>query len=437
MTPPSAGDTLSASPEARPALLEGHWLDFDERHAISAINPASVIEGDGRVLREFPDWLARHAALCPGGAAIGYMSYELAGEFEEVPIHAGGNIPILSFAYYPRIERLPMLDTSLPCPDRWAPSRITQDFDREHFVADVGRIRHYIAAGDIYQANLTQRFAAQLDGLAPEDVYARLASARAPMRAFLRSPHAAIVSNSPERFFRVRGNRILASPIKGTLARSSDAAEDRRRRRRLLASAKDRAENVMIVDLLRNDLGRICRYDSIDARLWQLDQLPHLFHLVSHVEGELKPQAGASEIIRALFPCGSITGAPKIRAMEILAEIERAPRGVSMGAIGIILGAPGSPEFEMDFSVAIRTMTIREGIAEFNVGCGIVYDSEPEAEYDEMLLKARPLVEALGLKPADAGNVNDRPMEAKSKFESPAVAAMSSSSLAHSRRFRR
>ena len=152
----------------------------------------------------------------------------------------------------------------------------------------------------------------------------------------------------------------------------------------------------MIVDLLRNDLGRICDYSSIRARLWETEVLPQLIHLVSHVEGTLRPEAGILEILRALFPCGSITGAPKIRAMEILAEIEQAPRGISMGAIGIIRSTAGPDRCRMDFNVAIRTMIIEEGKALFNVGGGIVYDSDPVAEYEEVMLKAQPLFEALG-----------------------------------------
>jgi anthranilate/para-aminobenzoate synthase component I len=164
----------------------------------------------------------------------------------------------------------------------------------------------------------------------------------------------------------------------------------------LLSSPKDRAENLMIVDLLRNDLGRICRYESIKARLWDVEILPHLLHLVSHVDGTLRPGVGILEILRALFPCGSITGAPKIRAMEILADIEPAPRGISMGAVGIIRGVPGTEHCKMDFSVAIRTMVIEKGTAWFNVGGGIVYDSDPASEYREVMLKAQPLFEALG-----------------------------------------
>ncbi len=406
---------ISAPAEARPAILEGRWLNSEQ--SLVAVEPAGVFEGEARNFGGLSDWLTKHAALHPGGGAIGFLTYELARDVENVPLRPAGRLPDFSFAYFPRIERPPARDATLLRPSGADCARTVRDFDKARFIADVTRIRNYIAAGDIYQANLTQSFTACLGDLAPETIYVRLAAGRAPRRAFLKTPQATMISDSPERFFHVRANRILTSPIKGTLARSGDPGDDARRRKQLLASAKDRAENVMIVDLLRNDLGRICRYETIDARLWELDELPHLFHLVSHVEGELRPGAGPLEIVRALFPCGSVTGAPKIRAMEILAEIERAPRGVSMGAIGIILGAPSSPGFEMDFNVAIRTITVQEGTAEFNVGCGIVYDSESEAEYAEMLLKAQPLVNALGLELPGAGHRSGDPVSVAPQSE--------------------
>jgi para-aminobenzoate synthetase component 1 len=270
-------------------------------------------------------------------------------------------------------------------------------FDRAGYRRAVAKILNYLAAGDIYQANLTQQFSVHLGGRSCEEIFMRLSAGRAPFRAFLRSPTCTIISDSPERFFHVAGQRIVASPIKGTIARGRNAAEDKARLAALLASGKDRAENTMIVDLLRNDLGRICQYQTIGAQLFEVEPLPHLFHLVSHVRGTLRPEVGVLEILRALFPCGSITGAPKIRAMEILAEIERVPRGISMGAIGIILGAPGGEGWEMDFNVAIRTMMIHEDVAIFNAGGGIVSDSQADSEYAELMLKARPLLQALGV----------------------------------------
>lgn len=393
----SLGEVLRYPATARPAVLEGKWLGQDGRRALAAADPASVLEGGAEALAGLPSWVARHARQYPAGAAIGFLSYELARFFEALPLVPNDSIPDLSFAYYPCLEEPSRQDLA---PDK-TPVAGPQDalgcFNEQRFTQGVRRIREYIAAGDIYQANLTHRVTARLKGIRPETIYQRLAGGRAPFRACLKSPRETIISNSPERFFRVSRGRILASPIKGTIARSRDPIEDRRRMAQLLASRKDRAENVMIVDLLRNDLGRICRYESIQARLWEVEPLPHLFHLVSHVQGTLRPEAGLVEILRALFPCGSVTGAPKIRAMEILAELEEQPRGISMGAIGIIRGAPGTDRFEMDFNVAIRTMTVHDDIAVFNVGGGIVYDSEPRAEFEEMKLKAQPLLEALGV----------------------------------------
>jgi anthranilate/para-aminobenzoate synthase component I len=205
-----------------------------------------------------------------------------------------------------------------------------------------------------------------------------------------------VVSISPERFLRVEPQTKLveAWPIKGTRRRGVDEQEDALLRRELLSSEKDRAENVMIVDLLRNDLGRVCHYGSVEvAELCRLEEHPTLFHLVSKVRGALRDEVTAGELLRACFPCGSITGAPKIRAMEIIDEVETAPRGLSMGAIGYF-GFDGS----LDLSVAIRTMTVRERVARFNVGGGIVADSDPALEYEESLIKARALLRALGVK---------------------------------------
>jgi para-aminobenzoate synthetase component 1 len=389
-------EALGSPANARPAVLEGKWLGDDDKLTWTAVDPASVLEGSGDALEELPVWLARHAEQFPSGAALGFFSYELARCFERLPLYPDPSIPDFSFAYYPLVNTSPRRTSDMFETSRGGITDTRSGFDELHFSSKVERIRQYIVAGDIYQANLTEQISVQLDGQSPEAVYERLAPGDASFRAFFKGPYGTVISNSPERFFRVSGGRILTSPIKGTIARSDDPARDALLAGQLLASDKDRAENLMIVDLLRNDLGRICTYESIHARLWDIDPLPQLFHLVSHVEGTLRAEVGLLDILRALFPCGSITGAPKIRAMEILAGIEGRPRGISMGAIGIIRGVPGTDDFEMDFNVAIRTMLIRDDVAVFNVGGGIVYDSDPHAEFEEMLLKARPLLEALG-----------------------------------------
>ena len=285
--------------------------------------------------------------------------------------------------------------------DAWrlSPATIESNLTRDEYMAAVVRIKEHIAAGDIYQANLTQQFTCRLaPGATPEAVFWRLRRDHpASFAAFLRRRDDVVVSASPERFLRVTpsdgGGRVVeAWPIKGTRPRGQTAAEDARLRAELTASEKDRAENVMIVDLMRNDLGRVCRYGSVEvAELCALEEHPTLFHLVSRVRGRLRDEVTAGELLRAAFPCGSITGAPKIRAMQVIDEAETAPRGLSMGAIGYF-----SPDGSLDLNVAIRTMTVRGPLARFNVGGGVVADSSPALEYEESLLKARALVRALG-----------------------------------------
>jgi para-aminobenzoate synthetase component 1 len=384
---------LRCPPSSRPAILEGRWAGDGSWQTWLATHPVSVLEGGLEAFEELAPWIARHAQEFPAGAAIGFLSYELGRHFEPLRLPLDSLLPDVSFAYYPFIQVLPFEEAIMEEKPSRMNTPFAANFDPVSYRDALAKIKAYIAAGDIYQANLTQQFRVDLGGRTAVEIFRRLRHSLAPFRAFLMSPTRAIISNSPERFFRVSGSRILASPVKGTIARQDD--DEKRVESRLLSSVKDRAENVMIVDLLRNDLGRICNYNSIRARLWETERLPHLLHLVSHVEGTLQRGVGLREILRALFPCGSITGAPKIRAMQILAEIERTPRGVSMGALGLIRGVPASDRCTMDFSVAIRTMCITEHRAVFNVGGGIVADSQDEGEYAELMLKARPLLEAL------------------------------------------
>jgi aminodeoxychorismate synthase component I len=276
---------------------------------------------------------------------------------------------------------------------------VESNFTRDEYLAKVHLIKEHIAAGNIYQANLTQQLTCSLTAESrPEDVFLRLRrDYPAPFAAFLRRREDVVISASPERFLRVgavdEARHVEAWPIKGTRPRGRTADEDAGLRAELLASEKDRAENVMIVDLLRNDLGRVCRYGSVEVvELCALEEHPTLFHLVSKVRGVLRAEVTAGALLRAAFPCGSITGAPKIRAMEIIAEVETRPRGLSMGAIGYF-----SFTGALDLNVAIRTMTLSGRAAVFNVGGGIVADSCPSLEYEESLIKARALLCALGI----------------------------------------
>jgi para-aminobenzoate synthetase component 1 len=267
------------------------------------------------------------------------------------------------------------------------------DIDRPTFEKMVARTVDYIYAGDIYQANISQRFRAGLpDGYDCLALYARLRRDNpAPFAAYLRFGETAIVSASPERFLRLQDGKVETRPIKGTRPRGRSAVEDRILAEALAASPKDRAENLMIVDLLRNDLSRVCRPHSVQVpSLFAVESFATVHHLVSTVTGTLSPGKGAVDLLRATFPGGSITGAPKIRAMEIIAELEKNRRGPYCGSIGYI-GFDGA----MDTSIVIRTIVCAGGIASFQAGGGIVADSEPAAEYQETLDKARALIAAL------------------------------------------
>jgi len=261
------------------------------------------------------------------------------------------------------------------------------------YEAGVSRIREYIAAGDVYQVNLSQRFHAPFRG-SPLALYRRLRARNpAPFGVYLDFAGTVVTSISPERFLRLDAATRLAEarPIKGTRPRGTNSARDGALARELLESEKDRAENVMIVDLLRNDLGKVCRAGSVTVpKLYALESHPTVHHLVSTVTGVLADDKDAFDLLRASFPGGSVTGAPKIRAMQIIAELERAPRGVYCGAIGYV-----STTGAMDFNIPIRTIVLRDGMATFHAGAGIVWDSEPAAEYQETLAKARTMMEAL------------------------------------------
>lgn len=270
---------------------------------------------------------------------------------------------------------------------------IRANVTRRAYEVAVRRVIDYILAGAIFQANLSQRFLAELPaGLAAFDLYRRLRSCNpAPFAAFLDFGEIAIASASPERFLQLHGRRIETRPIKGTRPRGSTPEADARLAAELLASEKDRAENVMIVDLLRNDLSRVAREHSVRTpELCALESFATVHHLVSTVTGELRDGLDAVDLLRAAFPGGSITGAPKIRAMEIIADLEPNARGPYCGAISW-LGFDGW----MDTSIAIRTYAIKGRRVAFQAGGGITADSEPAAEYEETLAKARALIEAL------------------------------------------
>ncbi len=269
--------------------------------------------------------------------------------------------------------------------------KITSSFTPDSYAAAFQKVQDYLKSGDCYQINLSQRFSARADGN-PFGAYVRLRGLNpAPYSAYLKLPHVHIMCNSPERFISVADMKVETRPIKGTRRRSSDLLQDRSLAAELLNHPKDRAENLMIVDLLRNDLGKNCMPGSVRApKLFDVESFANVHHLVSTVEGHLAEGCDALDVLRGCFPGGSVTGAPKLRAMQIIEQLEPVRRGVYCGAIGY-LGFDGN----MDTNIAIRTMVYSNDEIRCWAGGGIVADSDEKAEYQETFDKASAMLELL------------------------------------------
>jgi para-aminobenzoate synthetase component 1 len=349
------------------------------------------------------------APLAAGG--LGFLAYDLKNHLEKLPQTALDdlNLPELVLAFPRRLvvhDRRggrfwqvwvtyedPQGRLSPPEDDepmlaapvggyRVGPPR--SNFSREAYLRALSRVREYIAAGDVYQVNLTQRFSFPLSG-EPYYLFQRLFGLNpAPFYAYLNCDDFQVLSTSMERFLYRRGDYLETRPIKGTRPRGATPAADAVLRQELAESLKDDAELSMIVDLLRNDLGKVCRPRTVQVKEHKrLEAYQNVYHLVSIVTGQLRPEVSAVDILRATFPGGSITGCPKIRAMEIIDELEPHVRHVYCGAIGYL-----GLHRNLDLSVAIRTAIISRGQGHFAVGGGVVYDSREEDEYDETLHKA-------------------------------------------------
>ena len=266
-------------------------------------------------------------------------------------------------------------------------------FTHQEYLDAVKKARQYIIDGDIFEVNLSQRFEAELN-ITSYELYKRLRQINpAPFACYLGFDEVAVVSASPERFLRLQGDRVETRPVKGTRPRGVNPQQDEVLANELLDSTKDRAENIMIVDLERNDLGRVCRYGTVRVtELAILEIFPTVFHLTSTVVGRLNDDKNGIDLLKATFPGGSITGAPKVRAMEIIDELEPTRRSVYTGSMGYI-GFDG----DLDLNIAIRTFLVKGGKAYFQVGGAVVYDSDPEAEYQETLDKAKALVDSLNI----------------------------------------
>jgi para-aminobenzoate synthetase component 1 len=265
------------------------------------------------------------------------------------------------------------------------------NMEKADFCRSVERIRELIARGDVYQVNFSHRARCAFEG-DPLELYRALRRGNpAPYGAFIETDDLVLMSTSPEQFIRKRGRDLETRPIKGTLPRGADAATDHLNEATLRSSEKDRAELLMIVDLERNDLGRVAEYGSVRVEgLYQLERYASVIHQTAQVKARLREEYDFLDVLAATFPGGSITGAPKIRAMEIIEELEPTRRGVYCGSMGYI-GFDGDAEF----NIAIRSLHLKDGQLDYQVGSGIVWDSDPESEYEETLDKARAIRETL------------------------------------------
>ena len=315
----------------------------------------------------------------------GFASYELGYALEERlarRMPQNRQLPLLQFGVYPWPVIAPALH-----PEAAGLSKLHPHWDAPRYDAAFRTVHDYICAGDIYQANLTFPISVATDGR-PTALYQALEAVQPVQFGALveMEDNTAILSRSPELFFRTTAEgQIETRPMKGTQPRSSDPAEDARRRFFLQTDEKNRAENLMIVDLLRNDISRVCVPGSVRVpELFSIETYATVHQMTSLITGQMPLGTGLGDILRALFPCGSITGAPKLRAMEIINDLEEAPRDIYCGSIGW-----AAPDGRAEFNVAIRTLLMQDGQARLNVGGGVVYDSTSDSEYEEALWKAR------------------------------------------------
>jgi len=382
-----------------PTVVEARFDDLTgQEPSFRLVEPVGVLEA--RRPAEVPGVLeAAEAAARRGLWAAGMVAYEAApGLDPSLRVHARSEdgplagLPLVWFALFEARQETtlpePPADTAPQDPAAWAAS-----MDRGAYDAAIARIHEAIASGDTYQVNYTLRLLATIAG-DPRGLYRDLCYAqRGAYASYLDLGRHRVLSASPELFFRIDGDRITTRPMKGTAPRGRWPEEDEAIRAALRGSVKDRAENAMIVDLLRNDLGRIARDGSVRwSDVFGAERFETVWQLTSSIDADLRPGTTLPDVFRALFPCGSVTGAPKVRTMELIADIEEAQRGVYCGAVGYLAPA-GAPGPRARFNVAIRTVVCDAdtGAAVYGVGGGITWDSRANAEYDEVLAKARVL----------------------------------------------
>ncbi len=402
-------DILAAQPIAT-LVTQGQYTEISDATGLrkSAADPFDLLrEQLGAPISSMPEM-----PFC--GGAMGYWGYDLARRWIKLPQHEHRTecLPDMAIGIYDwavlidhqeqearLVSRMRATETVKALPDILArlqkkdvqrkndfrvTGRVEANSLRSEYSAAFNKIREYLIAGDCYQVNLAQRFTASASGDALDAYLTLRQLAPAPYSAFLNLPQVQILSVSPERFLHVQNGSVETKPIKGTRQRGRDAAADEQFIEDLRGNPKDRAENLMIVDLLRNDLSKSCATGSVQVeKLFEIESYANVHHLVSTITGKLVPNRDALSLLKDCFPGGSITGAPKKRAMEIIGQLESAPRGIYCGSVGYI-GWDGN----MDTNIAIRTMIYVDGKIHCSVGGGIVADSNEAAEYQETLDKA-------------------------------------------------
>lgn len=416
---------------------KAHRVKLTEEHRCSTIvgNPIRLLS---ELMARF--YVSRPEGLPPFfGGAIGFFSYDLVRLFESLPRKALDDLhlPDILLAFFETVLVIDHVEKVLylifcPTPERfWQSDRARlyhhaqetlqeieckllnldpfphafalphkrqvvrspqANLTREEYIERVKRCQDYIAQGDIFQANLSLRFSIPLEGCSPLMLYSILREVNpSPFAAFLNLGKLQLISSSPERLVHVSGRSVETRPIAGTRPRGKTASEDYRMTADLLTSVKERAEHLMLLDLERNDLGKVCRYGSIKVDEFMVtEQYSHVIHIVSNIQGRLRENVTCLDVLQAVFPGGTITGVPKVRCMEIIEELEPVVRGLYTGSIGYISFAG-----DMDLNIIIRSLFLTENTAYFQVGAGIVADSDPHGEYQECLYKAEALMKSV------------------------------------------
>ncbi|AZB41211.1 anthranilate synthase component I family protein [Bacillus sp. FJAT-42376] len=418
------------------------------RYTIAGLRPDTVITAKGREIEmvegeehrtfcaEHPlEWLQQWMSSVTAeknpelpdfqSGAIGFISYDAVRHFEKLPVHSENDLDTPDFLWMifheaaildhhtNEIYFIVLEDRSAPelartklekWEQRWLhpvsrghravyplkEAEVKMHFTPEQFKDAVQKIKEYIAAGDVFQVNLSMRQGVKLENH-PLDIYERLKEINpSPYMAYLETPDFQIVSGSPELLVKKSGRLLSTRPIAGTRSRGRDDEEDMQLAKELIDNEKERAEHVMLVDLERNDLGRVSKYGTVEVNEFMaIERYSHVMHIVSNVQGELEDGKNFSDIIRAVFPGGTITGAPKVRTMEIIEELEPKRRGIYTGSIGWI-------DFngDLELNIVIRTLFAKDGAGYIQAGAGIVIDSNPDYEYKESLKKAAAVLKA-------------------------------------------